>query len=167
MLARRPDKPGLWTRRGWAHLITNAVQLALEDFERAIRLDGSNGDAYSGRGSARVLLGRHRAAVADAEESLRHGEPNSRMYYLAGRIYARAASAAAGEVRRAGRSAVDLTASYQDRAVALIREAVRRHPAGRRAAFVRDQILSDPRSNTSSVVCGRCQPDRTSTTPAV
>ena len=125
-LAQRPDQPGLWTRRGWAHLVTNAVQLALADFERAIRLDGSNGDAYSGRGSARVLLGQHRAAVADAEESLRHGEPNARMYYLAGRIYVRAASAAAREVRRAGRSAVDLTASYQDRAVALIREAVRR-----------------------------------------
>ena len=143
-LARRPDQPGLWNRRGWAHLITNAVQLALEDFEQAIRLDGSNGDAYSGRGAARVLLGRHRAAVADAEESLRHGEPSSRLYYFAGRIYARATSAAAGEVRREGRSAVDLTASYQDRAVALIHEAVRRHPAGRRAAFVRDQVFTDP-----------------------
>ena len=71
-LAQHPDQPGLWNRRGWAHLVTNAVQLALEDFERAIQLDGSNGDALSGRGSARVLLGQHRAAVADAEESLRH-----------------------------------------------------------------------------------------------
>ena len=116
----------------------------MEDFERAIRLDGSNGETYSGRGSARVLMGQHRAAVADAEESLRRGEPNARMYYLAGRIYARAASTAAGEVRQAGRSAVALTASYQDRAVALIREAVRRHPAGQRAAFVRDQVFTDP-----------------------
>ena len=143
-LAQHPDRPGLWNHRGWAHLVANAVQLALADFERAIRLDGSNGDTYSGRGSARVLLGQHRAAVTDAEESLRHGEPSARMYYLAGRIYARAASAAAGEVRKAGRSAVALTASYQDRAVALIREAVRRHPAGQRAAFVRNQILADP-----------------------
>ena len=143
-LAQHPDQPGLWNRRGWAHLITNAVQLALEDFERAIRLDGSNGDAYSGRGSARVLLGQHRTAVADAEESLRRGEPNARMYYLAGRIYARAASVAAGEVRKAGREAVALTASYQDRAVALICEAVRRTPAGQRTAFVRDQVFTDP-----------------------
>ena len=143
-LAQHPDRPGLWNHRGWAFLVANAVHLSLEDFERAIRLDGSNGDAYSGRGSARVLLGQHRAAVADAEESLRHGEPNARMYYLAGRIYARAASAAAGEVRKAGRSAVALSASYQDRAVALIREAVRRTPSGQRAAFVRDQIFTDP-----------------------
>ena len=51
-LAQHPDQPGLWNRRGWAHLVTKAVQLALADFERAIRLDGSNGDTYSGRGSA-------------------------------------------------------------------------------------------------------------------
>ena len=44
-LAQHPDQPGLWNRRGWAHLVTNAVQLALADFDRAIRLDGSNGDA--------------------------------------------------------------------------------------------------------------------------
>jgi tetratricopeptide (TPR) repeat protein len=130
--------------RGWAHLVTNAVQLALADFERAIRLDGSNGDTYIGRGSARVLLSQHRAALADAEESLRHGDPNARMYYLAGRIYARAASVAANEVRQAGRETVALTASYQNRAVALIREAVRRTPSGQRAAFARNQIFTDP-----------------------
>jgi len=143
-LAQHPDQPRLWNRRGWAHLVTNAVQLALADFERAIRLDGSNVDAYSGRGSARVLLGQHRAAVADAEESLRHGAPDARRYYIAGRIYVRAALAAANEVRQAGREAVALTASYQDRAVALIGEAVQRTPPGQRAAFVRDQVFTDP-----------------------
>jgi len=143
-LAQHPDQPGLWNRRGWAHLVTNAVQLALEDFDRAIRLDGSNGDALSGRGAARVLLGQHRAAVADAEESLRHGAPDARRYYIAGRIYVRAALAAANEVRQAGREAVALTASYQDRAVALIGEAVQRTPPGQRAAFVRDQVFTDP-----------------------
>ena len=143
-LAQHPDQPRLWNRRGWAHLVTNAVQLALADFDRALRLDASDGDALSGRGSARVLLGQHRAAVADAEESLRHGKPDARRYYIAGRIYVRAALAAANEVRKAGREAVALTASYQDRAVALIREAVRRTPAGQRQAFVRDQVFTDP-----------------------
>ncbi len=56
----------------------------------------------------------------------------------------RAASAAANEVRKAGRAAVALTASYQDRAGALIREAVRRTPPEQRAAFVRDQVFTDP-----------------------
>ena len=143
-LAQHPDQPRLWNRRGWAHLVANAVQLALADFDRAIRLDASDSDALSGRGSARVLLGQHRAAVADAEESLRHGAPDARRYYIAGRIYVRAASAAANEVRQAGRAAMALTASYQDRAVALIREAVRRTPPEQRAAFVRDQVFADP-----------------------
>ena len=143
-LARRPDQPRLWNRRGWTHLVTNAVQLALEDFERAIRLDASDGDAYSGRGSARALLGQHRAAIADAEESLRHGTPDARRDYIAGRIYVRAALAAANEVRQAGCAAVALTASYQDRAVTLIGDAVRRTPPGQRAAFVRDQVFTDP-----------------------
>ena len=124
--------------------MTNAAHLALADFDRAIRLDGSNGDALSGRGSARVLLGQHRTAVADAEASLRHGAADAQTYYLAGRIYARAALAAANEVRQAGRAAVALTASYQDRAVTLIGEAVRRTPPGQRAAFVRDQVFTDP-----------------------
>jgi len=143
-LAQHPDQPRLWNRRGWAHLVANAVQLALADFDRALRLDASDSDALSGRGLARVLLGQHRAAVADAEESLRHGAPDARRYYIAGRIYVRAASAAANEVRKAGRAAVALTASYQDRAGALIREAVRRTPLEQRAAFVRDQVFADP-----------------------
>ncbi len=71
-----------------------------------------------------------------------HSAPHE--VYIAGRIYVRAASAAANEVRKAGREAVTLSASYQDRAVALIREAVRRHPAGQRAAFLRDQVFADP-----------------------
>ena len=110
----------------------------------ALRLDASHGEALSGRGSARVLLGQHRTAVADAEESLRHGAADAWTYYLAGRIYARAALAAAGEVRQAGRAAAALTASYQDRAVTLIGEAVRRTPPGQQAAFVRDQVFTDP-----------------------
>jgi len=39
---------------------------------------------------------------------------------------------------------VALSASYQDRAVALIREAVRRTPPEQRAAFVLDQVFADP-----------------------
>ena len=73
----------------------------------------------------------------------------------------------AGEVRKAGRSAADLTASYQDRAVALIREAVRRYPAGRRAAFVCDQILADPALQPLQRRLRSLQPDRTATPPAV
>ena len=143
-LAQHPDQPGLWSRRAGP---TSSPMRSNWPWRTSSGRSGST-DRTATRIAAGArresLLGQHRAAVADAEESLRRGEPSARMYYLAGRIYARAASVAAGEVRKAGREAVALTASYQDRAVALICEAVRRTPAGQRAAFVRDQVFADP-----------------------
>jgi tetratricopeptide (TPR) repeat protein len=42
--------------RGWAYLVSKAPQLALPDFEMAIRLDRKNGNAYTGRAAARARL---------------------------------------------------------------------------------------------------------------
>ena len=101
-----PPSPFLHARRGWAYLVSGAPHLALRDFEEAIRLDPSSGDAYSGRGSALVALGRCREAVADAEESLRHGESDARSHYSAARILALAANRsrkrAVSRIRRLG-----------------------------------------------------------------
>ena len=143
-LALRPGSIPLLTRRGWSYLVSNAHELALRDFEEALRLDPSNADAYNGRGTARARLGRHREAAADAEEALRHGEPSSRTVYNAARVYAQAASVSASEARRKGRDAVLAVVRYQDRAIALVHEAVERLPAERRALFWRDQVLADP-----------------------
>jgi tetratricopeptide (TPR) repeat protein len=74
--------------RGWTHLVVDAPKLALRDFELAIELDSKNGDAYNGRGLARAKLGRHREAVQDVAEALRHGPTSPRLYYNAARIYA-------------------------------------------------------------------------------
>ena len=143
VLALHPDDTKLWCRRGWAYLFTGAMQLARDDFDRTIQLDPSNGDAYSGRGSARVMLAQYREAVADAETSLHQGNPSPLTFQLAGRIYARAALFAAAYVRKEGRLAVSRVEAYLDRAVVLIRESVRRTPASQRAGFVRDQLYSD------------------------
>src|SRR5262249_45885908 len=59
-------------RRGWAYLVSGAPKLALNDFDEAIRLDPSNGDSYSGRGSALAALGQYREAERDALDSLRY-----------------------------------------------------------------------------------------------
>ena len=74
--------------RGWTHLVVDAPKLALRDFELAIELDPKNGDAYNGRGFVRASLGRHREAIQDAAEALRHGPPSPRLLYNAARIYA-------------------------------------------------------------------------------
>src|SRR5262249_35018151 len=69
-LERAPDG-NLYQHRGWAHFFSEAWKLALRDFSAAINLDPEAGDAYTGRGLARVMLGDYRGAVADAEAALR------------------------------------------------------------------------------------------------
>ena len=115
-MALRPDRAALLSRRGWLYIVSDAPRLALHDFEAAIQLDPSIADAYNGRGSARLRLGEHRDAVADAEKALGIGEPTSHLLYNAARVYALAAVVAAAEVRKKGQETVTLVARYQDRA---------------------------------------------------
>jgi tetratricopeptide (TPR) repeat protein len=140
----RGDQPRLLSARGWAWVFSDAPRQALRDFDEALRHDASNGEAHSGRGLALALVGDHRAAVAAAEESLRHDPPTARRTYNAARTYARAAVAAASEVADKGRLAVTLVERYQDRAVALVKLALERTPAERRAAFWHNEIDADP-----------------------
>jgi tetratricopeptide (TPR) repeat protein len=139
-----PDDGGLLVHRGWAYLVSDAPQLALRDFGAAIELDPADGDAYNGRGTAHARLGDHRAAVADAREALRLGKASPRTTYNAARIYALAAAAAASEVGKNGRQAILLASQYRDRALELVRQALKRESPDKRAAFWRDTIQSDP-----------------------
>ena len=143
-MALRPDRAALLSRRGWLYIVSDAPRLALHDFEAAIRLDPSIGDAYNGRGFARLRLGEHRDAVADAEKALGIGEPTSHLFYNAARVYALAAVVAAAEVRKKGQETVTLVARYQDRATGLLREALKRMPEDQRASFWRDVVPADP-----------------------
>src|SRR5262249_29563867 len=66
-------KARLYRLRGWAHLVGETPKWALRDFEKALQLGRKNGDAYNGRGYARVKLGRVQDAVADAGKALACG----------------------------------------------------------------------------------------------
>jgi len=147
-LALSTGKAHLLARRGWLHILTDAPRLALRDFEEALGRDPSSGEAYTGRGSARVRLGQVRDGLADAEKALGLGKPTATLLYNTGRIYAQAAIVASTEARRKGQEAVVLVYRYQDRAVMLVREALRRLPADQRAAFWRDSIQADPALRT-------------------
>ena len=138
-----PPRPVLHARRGWAYLVSGAPQLALRDFEEAIRLDPSSGDAYSGRGSALVALGRCREAVADAEESLRHGESDVRSHYTAARILALAAESVQKDARARDLAVQVKVQIYQARALALLSQALERTPARERAEFWRTVVQPD------------------------
>jgi tetratricopeptide (TPR) repeat protein len=148
VLALSPEKAALRIQRGWLYILTEAPRLAHGDFEEALRRDPSSGEAYTGRGAARVRLGRLRDGVTDAEKALSLGEPAPRLFYNAGRIYAQAAIVAGTEARKKGQDAVAIVNRFQDRAVVLVREALKRTPADRRAAFWRDSIQADPALRT-------------------
>jgi eukaryotic-like serine/threonine-protein kinase len=146
-IALQPGNAALLARRGGLFLITDAPRSALRDFDESIRLDPSSpasADAYLGRGLTRVTLGLHREAVADASRAIRLGDQTELRLYNAARIYARAAIAAAAEVKKTGHDAVGLVSRYQDRAFALVRQAVMHHPAADRSTFVRNVIQTDP-----------------------
>jgi tetratricopeptide (TPR) repeat protein len=142
------DRPKLLALRGWVYIVADAPGLARHDFEEAIRLDHSSGDAHNGRGLARLRFGEHRAAVTDAEKAISLGEPTADRFYKAARVYALAAVVVSAEARKKGPESVFLVTRYQDRAADLLREAIRRLPADRRASFVRDVILADPELRT-------------------
>jgi eukaryotic-like serine/threonine-protein kinase len=146
-IALRPGNAALLARRGGLFVITDAPRSALRDFDESIRLDPSSpasADAYLGRGLTRVTLGLHREAVADASRAMRLGDQTELRLYNASRIYARAAIAAAAEVKKTGQDAVGLVSRYQDRALALVRQAVMRRPAADRSTFVRNVVQTDP-----------------------
>jgi serine/threonine protein kinase/predicted Zn-dependent protease len=111
--------------RGWTHLVVDAPKLAQRDFELAIDLDPHNGDAYNGRGMARVRLGRQREAALDAEEALRQGSSSPRLYYNAARIYAQC------------------SIRYSRRALELVHQAINLLPADERRAFWSKHIQKD------------------------
>ncbi len=140
-----PSRPAPLMHRGWAYIVSEAPKLALRDFDEAVRLAPADPDATTGRGFARVLLKQHRAATSDAEESLhRGGEPDARTTYNAARIYAKAAAVVTDEGPRRSLGHVQLAEDYRDRAQGLLRLALERLPADRRAGFWRDVVQGDP-----------------------
>lgn len=112
--------PHMLTRRGWGYL-TMAQQLALQDFDEAIKLNPENGDSFNGRGYARVLLGDYAAAVNDAEQAVKLGPKAFEIYYNASTIFAQAVTASGKDPKLAEERRAELAKEYTKRAVELIR----------------------------------------------
>ncbi len=127
--------PTTLTRRGWAYLGNEEPRAALADFEEALRSDRLDGDAYNGRGLARVHLGQYRAAAADAEEAVRRGPAAPRLFLNAARIHAQAAGRLQAEALRDGRLLPPEYRQYRERGVQLLQKCLEAVPARERAAF--------------------------------
>ena len=133
-LELEPDA-ATYAARGWTFLVTDARRLAQPDFEQAIRLAPELGDAYTGRGFIRVLQGKVRDGVKDAEEGMRRGPATPRLLYSAARIYAQAAGHA--DTSTLQRS------FYEKQTMELLRQALDLVPTARRASFWANYVAPD------------------------
>jgi tetratricopeptide (TPR) repeat protein len=136
------EHPELYARRGWAWLLTMALEPALADFEAALRRAPRLADAYNGRGLVRAYKGDHRGAVQDAKRALSHGPQSEWLLYNAARVYARAAAAVSTDPQLAPGER-QLRQEYEQRAVELLGAALDCLPAPRRATFWRDNAAHD------------------------
>jgi tetratricopeptide (TPR) repeat protein len=141
-LKGKPD-PAVYAERGWVYLASQQPQRARDDFETVIRLRPESAEGYLGRGAARVNLGQYRAGVADVEEALHHAPVTPHQRWRAARVYAQAADPS--DVARRGVEGLNrvLCRQYQDRALALLGQALAALPASEREPFWRQHVQGD------------------------
>jgi serine/threonine protein kinase/predicted Zn-dependent protease len=139
---------GTYAARGWVYVVCGAHRLAAHDFEQAIALaeknHEKNGDAYNGRGFARVQLGRYMEGVKDAQEALRLGPRSVQTLYKAARVFAQAAATIDALPGQRTRKEADLLRDSHASALDLLEEALDKTPPDQASAFWRDIIEPDP-----------------------
>jgi tetratricopeptide (TPR) repeat protein len=149
-LALRQNDEDTVTRcyRGWTYLLTDAVRLALRDFEACLRADPTNADALAGRGNARIRLKQMDEALADAKAAEKHGPLTDRLLYNLTRIYAQVVGQLEAEGRRArlglAREAAERLAVYKETALDCLRRTLEKLPKEKQPAFWRKQVETDP-----------------------
>jgi tetratricopeptide (TPR) repeat protein len=131
----------IYQHRGWAYFFSDAWQLALRDFSKAIELDPTAGDAYTGRGLACVMLGEYRGAVADAEAALLRKPKTPEMMHNIACIFAQAIARAEADSQEEDRQS--LAESYRSRALKAVRQTLAMLRPEERLAFWQDKILPD------------------------
>jgi serine/threonine-protein kinase len=139
-LEREPHAD-LYQHRGWAHFFADAWKLAVRDFDRAITLNPEQGDAYTGRGLALVMLGRYREAVADAEEALRRKPDTPEMMHNVACIYAQAAARVEADREEPDRHA--LASHCRRHALEAVRNTLGMLRPEERRSFWQDKVLPD------------------------
>jgi serine/threonine protein kinase/Tfp pilus assembly protein PilF len=130
--------------RGWAYLKTQSLGMALVDFEEALKKAPRHGDALCGRGQVRVLQGKEREGIEDAEAALRHGKPTRTLLCCVARVYAWAARKRLGGERNVSAASRARAGQYEDRAAELVERAVRDTPPDQRQRFWDQWVMTDP-----------------------
>jgi len=158
-LKQNPKDTSVRRLRGWLYLLTDAVPLALRDFEECLRLEPASGDALAGRGTARIRLRRLAGAaadlelrqklladaVSDAEAAVQRGPATDRLLYNVACLYAQAVAQLNAEARTGrDRLAGQRSSLYEEKALHYLGQALATMPEERRTAFWRSQVETDP-----------------------
>jgi tetratricopeptide (TPR) repeat protein len=134
----QPDA-ATFVHRGWVYLIQGAAAAALRDFESAVRLDPSGGEAHVGRAQARQKLGQTREAVRDAETGLKLRPVTPRLLLVAAEVFAQAGADAGGRAR----ATAEQRRAWTQKSVSLVSAALAKVPAEQRSKFWQEQVLAD------------------------
>src|SRR5262249_450799 len=128
--------------RGQEYLAINALQPALDDFEKALHLDPKSADAFLGRSLVNVKLGDLRQGVVDANKAVEGKPKEPHLWQGAARVFVQAAAQLKAEPSQEA-SQARMRARYQERAVVLLRTALSLVPADQRQAYWREQVMKD------------------------
>jgi tetratricopeptide (TPR) repeat protein len=131
--------------RGWAYVLRDALTPALDDFQDAIRLNPHNGDAYNGCGYVYARRGQYGAAVRAAQDALKHGPARPGTCLNAAHVYAQLVGSLDRDAERGprGRQSLGVRREYQDRALDLLRRALKQTRRAERPAFWKKTIEPD------------------------
>jgi serine/threonine protein kinase/Tfp pilus assembly protein PilF len=140
VLVQEPDGD-IFLHRGWAYFFSDAWKLALRDFSKAIEMMPEAGDAYIGRGLARVMLGNYQEAVSDAEIALSRQPSSPEMMHNVACIYAQAVIGVERDQRQQDRK--PLSDDFRKRAISAILETLKMVDLEERWSFWHTKILPD------------------------
>lgn len=144
VIEKDPKDASVRLQRGWLNLLWQKnTKAAEEDFEAAIQLGQSNGDAFVGRGLARSLRGKPRDGIADADKALTFKPELPRVVYNAARIYAAAAAQIESDTSVSEWQRATLRRQYEDKAAILLGKSLSLQPFDRARAFWYTSVRSD------------------------
>ncbi|HZU39276.1 MAG TPA: tetratricopeptide repeat protein, partial [Gemmataceae bacterium] len=135
----------LYLHRGWAYFFADGWRLARRDFARAVEMQPTNPDAFTGRGLARVMLGDYQTAAEDAEQALRLRPATPEMMHNIACIFAQALAQSERSQREQRKSTLGL--HYQRRALQTLHQAILMVTPNGRAKFWRGKIAPDAALN--------------------
>jgi tetratricopeptide (TPR) repeat protein/tRNA A-37 threonylcarbamoyl transferase component Bud32 len=141
-VSMRPDAESL-AARGWAYLLNDLPALAEKDFAAALEADPHQSDAYTGRGLARVKRRLLQLGLADADQAVAQDGESVRVLYRAAHVYAQAVAVLDEDPRPSDRESLERRSAYADRAVALLKRALKAADARKQQAVWLDRLRRD------------------------